>query len=136
MAILPSHLAYLTPLIVDDNEDVLISLRSMLAHAGFSGPITTCDAPSALAILQSPPHTIHFVISDLDMPSMNGISFCTQVRRFYPQIPFILMTAASCFDTMLLAKDAGVDAFLSKPFLPTDICHIVTRIFDSRSAAV
>jgi len=107
----------LKALIVDDDPAVLRLISSIVSATG-------CDVSTALdgrealdAVLADCPDML---ISDWDMPRMDGLELCSRIRR--EKLPHylyvILLTAKSRVDDMVRGLDAGADDFLSKPILP------------------
>jgi PAS domain S-box-containing protein len=70
----------------------------------------------ALALLAESP--VDLVLLDLMMPVMDGYSTCTAIKREYPNVPVIFVTAASDFDSEIRALQAGAVDFISKPINP------------------
>ena len=68
-------------------------------------------------------HEVDIVISDVDMPDMNGFELMGKVREKYPDKIFIIMSSVS--DNEIKSKRAGADAFLAKPFEINDLFNIV-----------
>ncbi len=87
-------------------------VKEYLEDAGF---VTACASGGleALAILEL--SRIDLIISDLVMPEMDGVALLQEVRRRYPQLPFLLITAHGSVDTAVVAMKAGADDYLLKP---------------------
>ena len=90
----PSEAALPPRLLVVDNELVIRRLLTMyLQHSGF-----TCDAASsgeeALGIVAQEPDRFRVVITDLDMPEMNGLQLATLLREKYPALREVLKQLA------------------------------------------
>lgn len=106
-------------MIVDDSETVLMSLRSVLMKSGFDVE-TARDGDEALAKISRGDHP-DLIISDVNMPGMDGITFVRRVRetpgmRF---TPLIMLTVVSGQAKREEAKAAGATGWLVKP-VPTD----------------
>jgi len=97
-------------------DDVIASqlLQMALEDLGFNVRITADGAEAWEAYQESIPSII---VSDWDMPEMDGIDFCRKVRATRPPeyVYFILLTAKAGYDNMMMAMEAGVDDFLTKP---------------------
>lgn len=101
-------------LVVDDDPDLLTYLRELL-----SPEFDVADAGSAdAAMIQVESAPIDLIICDLDMPGMNGLSFCRWIKdqRPYRHIPFVLLTGKDSEAQKLVAFEHGVDDFIEKPF--------------------
>lgn len=109
-------------LLVDDDLDLRLVLKEQLVTAGHV--VTEAEnGKIALAILKG--RSFDLVITDIDMPEKNGLQLLAEVRRFYPQLPVIVMTGGSQNEKLILA--AGAAAFIQKPFI-TDIDEVVQRL--------
>jgi CheY-like chemotaxis protein len=110
-------------LIVDDDIDTLSVVRRLLKEYAFN---TCCFTKPAIALehYKTNPKAHHIVISDLQMPTMNGFEFIRKVKEINYTTKVFLMTAN--FETSdnalsLLSNDSGsinsmIDEFILKPF--------------------
>jgi len=100
--------------IVDDDEDVRIALEALVASIGFISEIfETADALLASGRLSD----LDCVVTDLQMPGMNGLSLARYIQRTRP-LPVILITAFPAPGLDEQAMAAGVRCLLRKPFDP------------------
>jgi signal transduction histidine kinase/AraC-like DNA-binding protein/DNA-binding NarL/FixJ family response regulator/tetratricopeptide (TPR) repeat protein len=113
-------------LIVEDNEDLRLFLRQLLAvHYDV---VEAADGRAALALLAT--ESIDLISSDEMMPGMSGTELLTALRgqpRPGPRIPFLLLTARADPQHRLLALELGVDDYLQKPFSPREL---LARVFN------
>ncbi len=102
-------------LIVDDEEDMIWSLRKNLPNESLLVTIVTASSgEEALAILEKTP--IDLIITDIKMPGISGIELLITVRNTYPGIPVIVMTAyPSAKSKSEVLKHGGL-RFIEKPF--------------------
>ena len=100
-------------LIVDDEEDVRVSLRRALALDGHDTVLAE-DAKTALAELRDNPPDA--VILDWMLPDIDGIEVCRRLRAAGDDVPVLLLTARSAVTDRVEGLDAGADDFLVKPF--------------------
>lgn len=107
-------------LAVDDNEVALEVLTRELTLAGHQVQ-SARDGQEALEVLGDDPQQL--VISDWEMPRMNGLDLCRHVRAGdYPNyIYVILLTSHQGTDRVVTGLTAGADDFLSKPFHPAEL---------------
>lgn len=101
-------------LIVDDDPDLLAYLTEL-----FSAEFDVHTAEGGLtAMAKVEKAHIDLIICDLDMPDMNGLSFCGMVKSDakYKNIPFVLLTGKNSEAQKLAAFEFGVDDFVEKPF--------------------
>jgi len=98
--------------VIDDDEDVRISITSLLESLGF-----TIEAfPSAMAFLASETiHRTHCLIVDVHMPRMTGLELYGHLRQSDYSIPTILITAYPDDGVRSRALDQGVIGYLPKP---------------------
>lgn len=103
-------------LIVDDFATMRKILMGMLTKLGFSNVAEAESAPKAWELLQKD----HFdlVISDYNMPDMNGIELLSQVRKdsALSKLPFILLTAEDDADLVIESKKYHINAYILKPY--------------------
>ena len=78
--------------------------------------IDHADAPS-----QRP----HIVVTDLNMPEMNGLELLMHIKKTYPEILVYIVSAYSDQDSVKTAKNAGADGFLFKPLNFSELDDIV-----------
>jgi two-component system, chemotaxis family, chemotaxis protein CheY len=103
-------------LVVDDYREMITIIRRMLLQFGFKEIDDASDGPSALVKLRSGPYDL--VIADLMMEPMDGIELLRVIRseESLQSLPFIMVTALSEEHHIVSAKDAGVTAYIVKPF--------------------
>jgi two-component system chemotaxis response regulator CheY len=114
-------------LIVDDSVSIRSSMRYVLENAGYE-VIEAGNGKEALSALQ--PLT-KLVITDINMPEMNGIDFVQAVRTGKPAfktIPIIILTTESQPEMKQKGKDAGATAWIVKPFPPEAIISAIKRL--------
>ncbi len=119
-------------LLVDDDADLLRLLSLRMKTAGYSVS-TAANGNEALSVLAMEHPGL--VITDLKMDQMDGMALLDAIRRDYPTLPVIILTAHGSIPDALLAADQGVFAFLTKPFDGKDLMAQVERAF-SLTAAV
>lgn len=110
-------------LLVDDDEQLRELLVETLTQAGHSVTIAA-NGRDAQLILDH--QTYDLIVSDVQMPVMNGIELLQWVRA-HIQTPMILMSGFSRLLELMKPKDIGAKAFLPKPFQPEDLLAIVTK---------
>ena len=71
---------------------------------------------------------VDLVISDVQMPGMDGISLLAEIQRHHPGIPVLLMTAYGRIEQAVSAMQAGAVDYLAKPFEPQVLTDIVARV--------
>ena len=103
-------------LIVDDYKTMLRIIRNLLKQIGFTNVEEATDGTAALQKLRE--GSFKLVISDWNMEPMTGIELLREVRGddTLKGIPFIMVTAESKTENVVIAKEAGVSNYIVKPF--------------------
>lgn len=103
-------------IIVDDYKTMLRIIRNLLKQLGFENVEEATDGTAALQKLRE--GTFGLVISDWNMEPMTGIELLRAVRADgkLRKLPFIMITAESKTENVVLAKEAGVSNYIVKPF--------------------
>jgi len=117
--------------IVDDHVGTLNSLRAYLVSMGhqvvvFSDPL---KAVSILASATEPLPGIDLLVTDLNMPGMNGLELIRTVRKSRADLPAILMTAYGDNEVHKALKELSCCGYLDKPFSPEKIFEMVESFF-------
>jgi len=117
-----------TILIVDDSSSLRTVVKISLVRAGYE-VIEACDGRDALAKLDKAAK-VHLIVSDVNMPNMDGITFVNEVKRNIKHkfIPVIMLTTEDESSKMQQAKAAGARAWLIKPFNPPALLDTVSKL--------
>ena len=99
-------------LVVDDEQEITLVLRSGLTKHGFDVRVAG-EGQAALELFQA--WTPELVITDLSMPNMNGLKLCRRLREI-SDVPIIILSVRGDEATKVEALDAGADDYLTKPF--------------------
>ena len=119
-----------TVLIVDDNADIRIYLKSILQ--GKYSVLEAEDGKSGLDLARE--HVPDLIVSDVMMPVMNGLEFCQQVKKdiVSSHIPVILLTARALDKHQIEGYESGADAYITKPFSPELLLARIDNLLQSR----
>ncbi len=103
-------------LIVDDYKTMLRIVRNLLNQLGFTNIDEATDGGMALEKLKE--KEFKLVVSDWNMEPMSGLELLKTIRgdAALSGLPFIMVTAESKPDNILVAKEAGVNNYIVKPF--------------------
>ena len=113
-------------LIVDDDQEMLLSLKNGLKKYGDSFSVLTAkDGLDALAQLKK--NIVSLVVTDLKMPRMDGFALLEHIMEHYPDIPVIIITGYSTPNMEQLALDGGAVGYIAKPFMTRDILALVEK---------
>jgi len=116
-------------LVVDDESSMRLGLSEVLERAGFA--VTAVDGGgAALEALGRERHAL--VLSDMRMPGMSGTELLGAVRARHPGLPMIVMTAYGTVEDAVAAMKAGAREFLTKPFSPQEVLHLVRGLLDEQ----
>ena len=124
-------------LIVDDEENVLFTLRATLAKLDNGADIVTASS-GRQALEKVREMSFDLVLTDLKMPDMDGVAMTEAIRALRAGIVVIWMTAYGCCAVHAEAKRLGVYRCLDKPLEVTEIRRIVGKALkitdDSKSS--
>lgn len=118
-----------TILLVDDEEDVVEMMHSMLERLGYQ-VTSTLNSIEALGTFRLQSETFDLVITDQTMPQMTGMELVRELRRIRPDIPVILCTGFNEKITEDHTHDLGVEALLSKPVRVREISEKIRKVLD------
>ena len=116
-------------LIVDDSATIRSALATTLGDAGYE-VAQAPDGSAALAELRSPPD---LMITDFNMPHMNGLQLI-QIARALPQckqMPIIMLTTESEGSKRQSGRAAGATAWMVKPYQPKQLLAVVEKLIAS-----
>jgi len=116
-----------TIMTVDDSPSIRQMVGFTLRKAGHQ-VVEAVDGCDACAKLQAQP--VHMVITDLNMPNMNGIELIRQVRAMpaFRFVPIILLTTESQEAKKLEARAAGATGWIVKPFTPEQLVAVINKV--------
>jgi len=109
-------------LVVDDEKNMLRSLQNVLDAEGW-GVLVAESGTKALKVLLETP--VSLIISDARMPEMDGFQLLEAVKKRFPALPFIMVTAYATPQLAVKAIKAGARDYLAKPFDPEELIHVV-----------
>ena len=111
-------------LVVDDNIDLRIMVSKMLSRLGYE--VSSADnAENGLGVLFK--NKFDLVLSDYEMPGMDGIAFACSVKKSSPRTLVVIMTGAGK-DTVYSRKSTAVDEVISKPFTLSEIDEMIQNL--------
>src|SRR5213592_3886388 len=108
-------------LIIEDDEDIALSLKYNLEREGGYSVATTGDGEAGLrAASQKPPD---LVILDLSLPGLDGLSVCKAIRRTpsTAEVPIMMLTARIEESDKIVGLEIGADDYVTKPFSMREI---------------
>ncbi|ATL92548.1 response regulator [Aeromonas sobria] len=116
-----------TILVVDDSASIRATITMTLQSAGFA-VIEADDGNAALGQLER--QRVHLIISDLNMPGMDGMTLLRQVKKqpTTRYLPFIMLTTENSPEIRQEGFDAGARIWLTKPFEPLKLIDDVYKV--------
>ena len=117
-----------TILTVDDSTSMRQMVRATLQSAGYD-VVEAADGQEALEFARG--KAVDLVISDVNMPRMDGITLVHELRALpgYRLTPLLLLTTESGEDKKLEGKRAGATGWIVKPFNPAQLLTTLTKLF-------
>jgi len=115
-------------LAVDDSPTMRRIIINTLKRAGFKDVIEANDGKDALAKMKI--EDVNFVITDWNMPEMDGLTLVTNLRSSpeYKEVPILMVTTRSVKDDIVEALKAGVNNYIVKPFTPDTLKEKIEQI--------
>ncbi len=117
-----------TVLIVDDSSSLRTVVKMSLVRAGYE-TVEAGDGQEALAQLDKLAK-VHLIVSDVNMPNMDGITFVTKVKQ-HPRhkfAPVIMLTTEGQDAKKQEGRAAGAKAWIMKPFSPPQLLDAVSKL--------
>lgn len=121
--------AQIKVMVVDDQASMRAMIRRSLQDLGFRDVRDKGDAAEALAAIRA--DRVHLVVSDYNMPDMDGLQFLAEVRKdpVIGKTVFIMLTGSSDREIVQKAAALGVNNYLVKPFAPAALKDKIERVF-------
>ena len=117
-----------TIMLVDDSATILLSISSILSKAGYGVE----KAPNAEEALRKFTGGVKadLLITDLNMPGMNGIELIREVRKLpaYKFMPILFLTTESQQSRKLEAKEAGASGWIVKPATADELLNTIKLV--------
>src|SRR3989442_14181596 len=119
-------------LIVDDDEDILLIVQTILANAGYSVLVARNGREGVDLALETMPDLI---LLDVMMPELSGWEVCTTLKNppETRQIPVAMMTVKSEIRDLITGMQVGADDYITKPFTRRRLLSTVRKLLDERS---
>ena len=119
-------------LVVDDFSTMRRIVRNLLKESGYVEADEAEDGVVALQKLRS--STFDFVVSDINMPNMNGFQLLAEIKKDekLKHIPVLMVTAEARKEDIVLAAQQGASGYIVKPFtkaiLEDKVAHILKKV--------
>lgn len=113
-------------LLVDDEENARTALAKILSREEYE-VISAGNGFEALELLKN--SLVDLVITDINMPEMNGMSFLREINRLYPGINVIMVTAYGEVESYIEAMNLGAFEYINKPVRINELKKIISKVF-------
>jgi len=113
-------------LVVDDEENARIGLTKLLEREGFE-VASVSNGFEALNYLQQ--REVNVIVTDINMPEMNGITFLRELNKSFPRSNVIMITAYGGVESYIEAMNLGAFEYINKPVKLDELKSILTKIF-------
>jgi len=129
------QLSDLTVLFVDDSLTMRRIIRNSLEKIGIHKFLEAEHGAMALELLQK--HKVDVILTDWNMPVMNGEDFIKTVRRnpVLKDIPFLMITTRGMREDVLLAISLGINGYIAKPFTSNILKEKIVKLTLSKKTA-
>lgn len=119
-------------LIVDDSRAMRRIVKRFLTNHDYNNLLEAADGASALAVMGK--KDVQLIISDLNMPGMDGLALLKHIRENAADqnIPFIMLTVEAIQQTMNRAIELGVDSYIVKPVAEHVFMEEMVRVLGSK----
>ena len=120
-------------MVVDDQTSMRAMIRRTLQDLGFRDVRDKASATEALDDVRA--NRVHLIISDYNMPEMDGLQFLQEVRKdsVIGKTVFIMLTASAEKEIVQKAAEMGVNNYVVKPFTPAALKEKIERVFGALS---
>ncbi|HOO36714.1 MAG TPA: response regulator [Deltaproteobacteria bacterium] len=117
-------------LVVDDSATLRASVNYTLKEAGFDtiNAVNGADGLTKLNMAVKAGDQIGMIISDINMPVMDGITFIKEVKKTpFKYTPILVLTTESQEEMKQKGKNAGASGWLVKPFKPEQLIYVTKK---------
>jgi DNA-binding NtrC family response regulator len=111
-------------LVADDEETVRMVLKQILEQGGFQVE-TAKNGVEALSKLKA--DNFNMLISDINMPEMDGVELLSKAKQALPELPVIFITAFGKSQVIMQAMKSGLSSYIEKPFRMNDVIGVVNQ---------
>lgn len=104
-------------LMIEDNEAVCEMMDMFFEKEGWNAVFVE-DGKEGLGIFQADSQKWEMIILDLNLPTMDGMQVCREIRKASTQVPIIMLTARDSESDQVIGLEIGADEYVTKPFSP------------------
>lgn len=115
-----------TILVVEDDKGLQKYLKELLLDNGYSVKIASDGIEALDSLIKTQPDVM---VLDLGLPNMSGEAVCAEVRKKYPELPVIILTAKDSISDIVQGLNLGADDYMTKPFVADEfLARIKARL--------
>lgn len=116
-------------LLVDDEENARIALSRLLTRGGYIVD-TVANGFEALNHLRE--HDVNLIVTDLNMPQMDGLEFLRELNRSFPGSNVIMVTAYGGVESYIEAINLGAFEYINKPVKIEELKLVLDKVFSGQ----
>ncbi len=122
-----------TVLVVDDDPSILMTYCKYLDRAGYQ-TLRATDAQSALTMLETQSQDVDIILSDVQMPHMDGYQFCEKLKDDFStaDIPLVFTSAHADLQEKMRGYSVGANDYLSKPVDPSELKIKIDHLLENK----
>ncbi len=114
---------------IDDSETMLSMIKQTLEMGGYS-VLLARDGQEGLDVFKDNKDSIDLVVTDINMPIMDGITLINEIRKLDSDIPILTLTTESEDGMKQKGYEAGANGWIVKPFRPAQFLDIIKQILN------
>lgn len=118
-------------LVVDDSDTIRLAVSSALCGAGYKVTEASngLEALEKLAIIADAGLSLSLILTDINMPAMDGITLIREIRKgSFKFVPILVLSSEAAESSMKRAISAGASGWLQKPFLPEQVFGAIRKL--------
>jgi DNA-binding NtrC family response regulator len=116
-------------LVIDDEPHIRESIQKALERVGCAVDVAA-DGDAALVRLERAAPEL--VLCDIRLHGMDGMELLHRIKEMYPEVLVVMITGYASVESAVTAMKAGASDYLSKPFTPDQLRHVVTRTLEQK----
>lgn len=113
-------------LIVDDSKVMRMMVGKALQQAGYE--VEIIEANDGVEGISKFEPSVQLVLSDWNMPNMNGLEFVKELRKINKEVPVVMITTEGSEDKISEAIQEGANGYVCKPFTPDKIKEQINSV--------
>lgn len=115
-------------LMIEDNESVSEMMSMFFENESFQATFKY-DGAEGLETFKASPETWDMIILDLNLPSMDGMQVCRNIRKISKEVPIIMLTARDSESDQVIGLEMGADDYVTKPFSPITLLARIKALY-------